>query len=245
MKIEAIHTHLIQVSESLFDVLDAYLPPLEEKSVVSITSKIVSLAEGRVRDKTIEKQQLIQKESDFYLKEKNRHGVLLTIKNNLLIPSAGIDESNANGTYILYPEDSFLSAANIWDFLRKRDGIKDLGVIITDSHTTPMRWGVTGIAIAWCGIRPLNDFIGAPDCYGHQLRFTKVNVVDALAVTAVFAMGEANEQTPLALLTELDRVTFLSSPPTKEEVASLQIPMEQDLYGPLLTNGTWIKGSGL
>lgn len=240
MKIQAVKTHLVQVSESLFEILDTYLPKLEEKSIVAVTSKIVSVSEGRVVDKTIAKEALIRQESDLYLKELNQHGVLLTIKNNILIPNAGIDESNGDGVYILYPKDIFLSASKIWEFLKKRDRLSHLGVIITDSHTSPMRWGVTGIGIGWCGFAPLNNYIGTPDCYGHHLKFTKVNVVDALAVAAVFAMGEGNEQTPLAYITELDQVTFLDAPPSKEEIVSLHIPMDQDLYGPLLTKGTWV-----
>jgi putative folate metabolism gamma-glutamate ligase len=241
MKIQPIRTHLIQIHEPLTEILNEYLPKLEEKSVVAITSKIVSVSEGRVLNKTIPKQELIRRESDLYLKELNEHGVLLTIKNHILIPNAGIDESNGDDVYILYPEDVFLSAANIWRFLKERDGLDHLGVIITDSHTSPMRWGVTGIGIGWCGFAPLNNYIGTPDCYGHHLKFTKVNVVDALSVAAVFTMGEGNEQTPMALLTDLDQVSFSDKPPTKNEIESLYIPMDQDLYGPLLTKGTWLK----
>ena len=240
MKIQPIKTHLIELHEPLLEILDAYLPRLEERSIVAVTSKIVSVSEGRVVGKTISKRELIEQEADLYLEELNQHGVLLTIKNNILIPNAGIDESNADGVYILYPEDIFLSASKIWEFLRKRDRLLEVGVIITDSHTSPMRWGVTGIGIGWCGFMPLNNYIGTPDCYGHHLRFTKVNVVDALAVSAVFTMGEGNEQTPLALLTELDSVAFVGQPPSKEEIESLHIPMDQDLYGPLLTQGTWV-----
>ena len=47
------------------------------------------------------------KEADEYLPRKFVPGgwCMQTIKNNLLIPSAGIDESNANHNYILWPKD--------------------------------------------------------------------------------------------------------------------------------------------
>ena len=45
--------------------------------------------------------------------------VMLTIKNNILIPTSGIDESNANGYYILWPEKPFESAKRIYNFIKK------------------------------------------------------------------------------------------------------------------------------
>lgn len=242
MKISAIKTHLIEVGESLFSLLDIYLPRLEEKSILAITSKIISLSEGQIVPETVEKEELIKQESDFYLNTVNPYNVLLTIKNGILIPSAGIDASNGKGVYILYPQDIFASARKIWEYLRSKHQVDELGVIITDSHTTPMRWGVTGIGIGWCGIEPLNNYIGEPDCHGRPLHFTKVNVIDALAVSAVFAMGEGSEQTPLALLTDVHKVTFLNHPPAQDEIESFKIPMDKDLYGPLLREGDWIEG---
>lgn len=241
MKIRAIKTHLIAPGESLFPLFDRYLPPLEEKTILVVTSKIVSLSEGKVVPKATDKKTLICSEADAYLDEPNPHGVFLTIKNGILIPNAGIDESNGNGVYILYPQDLFLSAQKIWEHMRACHHLRHFGVLITDSHTTPLRWGVTGIGLAWCGFAPLNNYIGAPDCFGRPLHFTKVNVVDALAATAVFAMGEGNEQTPLALLTETEKVTFLERGPTRNEIESFHIPMEEDIYGPLLQKGAWVR----
>ena len=240
MKIQAIRTHLVQANEQIFDILDAYLPKLEERNIVAVTSKIISICEGSLLEKKMTKHELVKQEADCYLDEENPHGVLLTIKNGILIPNAGIDESNAAGTYILYPKNIFLSAAQIWSHLRTRHHLNHLGVIITDSHTTPLRWGVTGIGIGWCGFHPLNNYIGTPECHGCHLKFTKVNVLDALAAAAVFTMGEGNEQTPLALLTELAKVDFADTPPTPEEIASLKIPIEQDIYGPLFSKGKWV-----
>lgn len=51
---------------------------------------------------------MIKQSADAYLcvqEKDNPYGIQLTIKNNILIPSAGIDESNGNDCYILYPED--------------------------------------------------------------------------------------------------------------------------------------------
>jgi len=51
-----------------------------------------------------------------------------------------IDESNSEtDQYILYPENPFVSAENLWQGLRKHWGVEKFGVILTDSHTTPLR----------------------------------------------------------------------------------------------------------
>lgn len=168
--------------------------------------------------------------------------VTLTVTRNLLVPSAGIDESNGNGYYILWPKDPQATAAAIRSYFAKKHRIADLGVLITDSRTTPMRWGTTGIALSYSGFAGLNDFIGKPDLFGRKMEMTMVNVADGLAAAAVLAMGETNEQTPVALITDAEFVHFDAGKPTATELETWQIPMNIDLYGPLLSRGPWQKG---
>ncbi len=245
MKVIPLKTHRILPNDSLFTIIDTYVPPMQEREFLVVTSKIISLCEGKVvaKDLGISKEQLVKESADAYLnmgKEPSRYGIELTIKNNILIPSAGIDESNGNGMYILYPENIQESAKKIWEHIRCRDKIKALGVIITDSHTTPMRRGVIGIGLGWCGFKPLYSYIGKPDCFDVPLRVTMINILDALAVAAVFCMGEGNEQTPFARVSNAPKIEFQDEPPTIEEVNALSIPMEEDLYAPLLKNGDWV-----
>lgn len=245
MLVRAFKTHTITPQDTIEGVIDTYMPTLKERDILVITSKIVSLCEGCVIAKNlgISKEELIRNSADAYLDieiEPASHGIQLTIKNNILIPSAGIDESNGNGMYILYPENIQSSATRIWDHIRRRDKLKHVGVLITDSHTTPMRRGVIGIGLGWCGFKSLYSYIGKPDCFDVPLRVTMVNILDGLAVSAVFCMGEGNEQTPLALITEAPRIEFQERAPTVEEVAELSIPMAEDLYAPLLKHGKWV-----
>ena len=246
MHIKTLKTHRITCEDSLFSLLDAYVPTLPEQSILVITSKVVSLCEGSVVDKSsvVSKEKLIQKSADAYLDYTQEfptpYSIQLTIKNNILIPSAGIDESNGNGVYILYPKDVQKSALNIWEYLRKRDNLQELGIIISDSHTTPMRRGVIGIGLGWCGFSPTYNYIGKPDCFGVLLRVTLANALDALSAASVFCMGEGNEQTPIAVIHDAPRIRFQSAPPTKEEIRHFCIPMEEDLYAPLLKNARWI-----
>jgi dihydrofolate synthase / folylpolyglutamate synthase len=240
MQIKTYKTCLVSVDNNIYELLDTYVPPLQEKEILVITSKIISILEGRVisQNEVPSKIELIKQEADAYL---NLPGeTTLTIKDKLLIPAAGIDESNGKGIYILYPKDVQKSAKEIWSYLRKRDQRKDIGVLITDSHTTPLRRGVIGVGLGWCGFEPLYNYIGKPDCYQDLLEVTQTNLVDALSASAVLCMGEGDEQTPLALIKDAPKVNFLDSPPTPEEIANFHLKMEQDLYGPLLKNAAWV-----
>lgn len=245
MKVISVKTHKITTEDKdIFSILDKYLPQLEENSVIAITSKIIAITEGRVvKAQSIDKEKLAEEESEFYLpKETNKYGFTLSIKNSMLIASAGIDESNGNGNYILWPENPWESAAAIRDHLREIRGIREIGVIITDSKTTPLRWGVTGIGIAYAGFNPLHSYIGEQDVFGRLLEVTKENILDGLAASAVLVMGEGNEQTPMAVITEVPFIEWQDHNPTKEEIDKLKISLEEDVYAAMLTAAPWKKG---
>jgi putative folate metabolism gamma-glutamate ligase len=244
MQISAVKTKRVEVGNSIDDILEA-LPALQENDIVCITSKIISICEGAVVDKSSvpDKIDLIYREADLVLPPPahNPYNIHLTIKNSLLIPTAGIDESNGGDIYILYPKDIQKSATETWNKLRGKHGLKNLGILITDSHTTPMRRGVTGLGIGWCGFEALYDYVGKPDCFGKPLRVTKINIQDALAASAVFVMGEGDEQTPIAIIKNAPKIVFQDRPPSAEEIAEITISLEDDLYAPILMNAPWIR----
>ena len=146
------------------------------------------------------------------------------------MPSAGIDESNSEtGEYILYPKDPFASAHNLWAALRETWKIKNLGVLITDSHTTPLRRGVTGICVSYAGFSAVRNMVGTEDLFGRPLRMTQMNFADGLAAAAVMLMGEGAESQPMALI-ENAAVQFCQ----RIDPSEIAIPLEEDLYYPLL-----------
>lgn len=238
MHIRTLRSPLVKAHDSLYTLLDTCIPPLQEQEILVITSKIISLTEGQVvtKDTTVSKQHLIQDQSDAYLP---LHSFSLTIKNHLLIPAAGIDESNAENCYILYPEDVQKSCQKIWEYLRKRDQIEEIGVLITDSRTSPLRCGVTGVSLAWCGFKSLYNYIGTPDCFGKPLEVTQTNVADSLASSAVFCMGEGNEQTPFAVISGALKVQFTKTPPSSDEFDTFYLDPSKDIYA-VLFQGNWI-----
>ena len=231
-------------SHDLFELLDSVLPPLTEGSVVAVAAKIVSLCEGRVVPiDAADKDDLIAQESQRYLpRTSSKYDVSFTVTHNMLIPTAGIDESNANDNYILWPKDIQGSANAIRRHLVQKHGLQNLGVIITDSTTKPFQWGTTGIAIAYSGFSPLKDYIGKEDVFGRKLIFQKSNIANGLAASAVTLMGEGSEQTPICVIKDLPFVEFRKDDPTPEELAELIIPLEDDLYEPFLTAVEWQKG---
>jgi putative folate metabolism gamma-glutamate ligase len=243
MQILTYKTPLVSLNDSLESHLKSALPPLQEGDIVVITSKIVSLCEGYVCPKEDEdhKQRLIEKEADAYLHTPHSpYGTQLTLKHHMLIPAAGIDESNAPGNYyILFPPDPMKEAETIWRFLKNHYGLKQVGVILTDSHTTPLRRGVLGIGLAWCGFQALVNKIGEKDLFGRSLKMTTINVLDALSATAVFSMGEGKEQTPLALMRHIKNIQYSDHPPDKDELNFYFLSFEDDLYGQLFKNSSW------
>lgn len=218
----------------------------KEKSIIVITSKIVSIGQGRCVkiEQFPDKDELVKKEADFYIGRDKVPGgyVMLTIKKNLLIPTAGIDESNAKGYFILWPDRPFKAAKDMYDFIKKTYHLKNFGVIISDSHTSPLRWGTIGVALSYYGFWPLTDYRHKKDIFGREMKITQANRADALAAAAVTVMGEGKEQTPIAVIEDIDFIKFKKFNPEKSD--PLKISINADIYAPLLKAIKWKKGRG-
>jgi F420-0:gamma-glutamyl ligase len=227
MTIIPIKTKIFRESENLLRFVTLYIKRIPERSVLVVTSKIVALSEGRtaVITSTRTKPPLIRKESEMALRTKY---VWLTVKDGMMMASAGIDESNANGKLILLPRDSFKTAHLLRNELRRHYRVQHLGVLITDSRTVPLRLGVTGVALGYAGFRGIRDYHGTPDIFGRKFKFSRTNVADSLATAAALVMGEGAERQPLAL-TEKAPVEFSEKVNRKE----LRIDIREDMYLPL------------
>jgi len=245
MKITSIKTKPITFSDkNLTEILDKYIDTVPEKSIVVITSKIVAICEGRIlKMSEANKQDLIEREAEFYLPpETNSYGMTLTIKNGLLIPTAGIDESNGDGYFILWPKDPQDSANKARAFIKNKFNLSEVGVLIVDSKTSPLRWGTTGCGIAFSGFLPLKNYIGKKDIFERELKITKANIVDALSAAATLVMGEGNEQTPISIIEDLPFVQFKNEDPTIQELSELKIDPGEDIYSVFFKEIDWQKG---
>lgn len=232
MYLEAVKTPIFKKGENLLAFLKKSLPlKLSEKSIVVITSKIVALSQRRVvKPSQTDWDKLIKKESDWAIPTKYCY---LTLKEGVIAPNAGIDKSNAAGQWILWPKDSWRVTATLWRQLRRHYRLKNLGVLITDSRTLPLRKGIVGVALAYAGFKGLRSYVGKQDIFGYVLKFSRTDVADSLATAAVLLMGEAAEQTPLAVITEAP-VIFSRKVSEKE----LRINPADDIYRPLFASLT-------
>jgi len=162
----------------------------------------VSYSEGllRVIKNDKEFRQIIKEESDIVLSDED---MMITLKNKILIPNAGIDNSNTpEDQVILWPKDPFLSARNIWNELKKEYKIENLGIIISDSHCNPLRRGTSGIAIGWAGLEGVEDVRGNKDLFDRSMKYTTIAIADNLASGANILMGETNASIPFVLVNE-------------------------------------------
>lgn len=220
--------------DDIYPVFDKYLPKLRERDVLFITSKVLAIHQGRCLPMAgTDKDRLVKKEADRYIPEPVvalKKKFYLTIKDNVLIPQAGIDESNGDGYYILWPKNTNRLLKEIWQYLRRKHHIKNLGIVTTDSHTTPLHLGTMGIGVGFYGLEPLRDYRGKKDIFGRKLKFTQTNIIDALAGTAVLLMGEGNETRPLVIVRGASDLRFTGKPTMKK----LAMPLQQDIYYPLL-----------
>jgi len=246
MKITSIKTPIVQVNDDLLAVIANNIDQLPEKSVLVVTSKIISYAQNRLAPiKTggqKEKHELVKKEADSYLPSSySQYDIMLALKDGHLTANAGIDESNANGQYVLWPENLQQEVNKIWQFARRHYQVKELGVIVTDSRTWPLRWGVVGTCLVHCGFKQLADYRGEKDLFGREIHFVQLNIAEAMASAAVLEMGEVAEQTPLALIEDIKHIEFQDHEPTNLELADLKIALEDDMYGPFLQAVPWVK----
>lgn len=245
MNVTPIKTHKITTKDTdLLKIHDTYIKKLHERSIVVIASKIVAITQGRVVDpKTVNRDELIIKEADLYLpKEKHRHNLFITIKDNYLTYSSGIDESNSDGDLVLWPKNVQKTTNEVREHLKKRFKLKHIGVIVTDMAAIPLKWGVIGGALSYSGFEPLKDLRGKPDVFGRKFEYTKVGILNGLATAAAVVMGEGNEQTPIGIISDIPFVKFVNRNPTNSELNSLKIEPSEDLYGPLLSAVSWKKG---
>lgn len=243
MKVTAIKTSPIGPRQTTIEeVVDNYIPEVIDSSIIVVTSKIVSLCEGAVVPSSeITLSELAYTEADYYLSPKNnRYNLPLTIKANMFVSEAGIDQSNGDGNYVLWPRNPQRSANHLKQHLSKRHGVR-VGVIISDSHIVALRRGSVGVGLAHSGFGALTDYVGEPDIFGRKLQYSASSIIDGLAAAAVVVMGEGAEQTPLAMIEDVDFVSFQDRDPTAQELNMLRIDPEEDFFAQFYEDFDWDK----
>lgn len=218
---------LLPPQDDLLAVFTESLPPLLEQDVVLISSKVVAIHQGStvLISAGVDKSALISGAADLIV-PRPYWSSPLTVAHHTFLGAAGIDESNGNGYYILLPKDLFASAEILRTWLCQHFGVKELGVVITDSRSMPFRFGATGVALAWAGLEPIEDCRGRKDLFGREIKYERSNLVDGLAAGANVLMGEVDECTPIVLARGIPRVRYTEEN-TKEQ---LFVPFKDDTF---------------
>lgn len=225
MQVKPIKTKIFKEGENLDLFLCANIKKLKENSVVVVSSKIASLSQKRTRYATNEElHTLIEKEADFFVKPNKRY---FTIHNGMLTTVSGIDKSNGNGKVILLPQKPFEVAKSLRNTLMKKFNVKNIGVLLVDSRSIPMRRGIVAQALGYAGFKGLGDSRGKKDLFGRKIKYARPNVADSLGGVANLVMGEAGESQPLVII-ENAPICFVEKINKKELLVTLQ----EDKFSP-------------
>ncbi|MBI2482280.1 MAG: coenzyme F420-0:L-glutamate ligase [Candidatus Vogelbacteria bacterium] len=229
MHIIGVKTQLFKPLDNLLEFIDCEITRLKSGDIVIITSKIVALAQGRVGS-LADKQMLIEQEAEQTI---DTPWATLTLTADGWCLNAGVDESNADNQLILLPHEPFEVAREIQQHLMAKFSLSELGVVITDTKSLPLRAGTMSRALSYSGFKPLKSYIGKTDLFGRVTRLTESNVADALAASAGLVMGEGNEQTPLAIIS--DAPVEFTDHTTNIKNTSLSLSPENDIFAKVFT----------
>lgn len=224
MEIIPVKTRLFREGEPLVPFVREFIPRLEPGDLLVVTSKIVALSQGRVLKNGFDKKQIIASESDEVIETP---WCDLARRGRDWRANAGVDESNADGTLILLPSQPKETAVALRQEIAEAYGIPEIAIIMTDTRIVPLRQGTMGMALAFAGFDPIQDYVGKPDLFGRPLKMTKANIAHALAAAAVFVMGEGAESIPLAIIRDSGIHINAES---AGDAGDLTIAPEEDVY---------------
>ncbi|MGV8877193.1 MAG: coenzyme F420-0:L-glutamate ligase [Rhodoglobus sp.] len=166
---------------------------LADGDILTVTSKIVSKAEGR-QVEAVDREQAITAETVRVVASRSHaSGVTRIVENRLglVMAAAGVDSSNTpDGVVLLLPVNPDASARELCAGLRDRFGVR-VGLIITDTVGRPWRRGQADIAIGAAAIRVLDDLRGSVDASGRPLKVSVTAVADEVAAATDLVKGKA------------------------------------------------------
>ena len=195
---------------------------LRDDDVVVVSHKVVSKAEGRLRDlgtvtpgerasalaaelgKDARLVELILAEARSVIRAER--GVLIVeTHGGWICANAGVDASNMPGddAVALLPEDADASAARIRGEIAAGCGSSP-AVVVADSFSRAWRVGQVDVAIGCAGLAPFDDWRGRRDATGRELTATVVAVADEVAAAADLAR-EKDAGAPAVIVRGLGR----------------------------------------
>jgi coenzyme F420-0:L-glutamate ligase/coenzyme F420-1:gamma-L-glutamate ligase len=208
----------IGLGDSLVDAITATLTAtgeqLQDRDVVVIASKVVSIAEKRYVDlatitpspaalelaeqtgKPAALVQLILNESSDYFLPTPRGPIIARHQLGYQLTPAGIDRDGTTGAWLL-PADPDASARTRRDHLRSATGA-DIAVVIADSDGRADRAGATVISIGAAGIAPLRVTEHTEPT--GKVKKQDETFTDLAAAAAGIVLGQRGRGVPVVIL---------------------------------------------
>jgi coenzyme F420-0:L-glutamate ligase/coenzyme F420-1:gamma-L-glutamate ligase len=215
--------------------------PLANGDVIVVAQKVVSKAEGRIRNlsdvtpsersialahKLEADPRMIQVVLDETRRVVREDRVLIVeTHQGFVCANAGVDRSNVDGEddVCLLPVDCDVSARSLHDRIHSLAGVR-VGVIVSDTFGRAWRMGLVNVALGVAGIPAMLDYRGRPDDFGMPLQATVVAIADELAAAAELLMGKTR-RVPAVVVHGLEVLEAV--PGTGQELVR---PSELDLF---------------
>ena len=234
----------VRPGDDLAGLIARAAPDLRDGDVLAVAHKVVSKAEGRVRDlvtvaasararqlaaehhKDPRAMQAVLDETAELVRAE-RGVVIARTHHGLVCANAGVDASNAGAPdrVVLLPLDPDASARAVRAGLRERLGVV-AAVVVTDSFGRAWRHGQCDVAIGCAGLSPLEDWRGGTDAEGRELHATWIALADEVAAAADLGRAKDARQ-PVVLLRGLaHQVTEDDGP----GAIALRRPLAEDLF---------------
>lgn len=210
------------VSEILIKSIESNKIKLEDKDIICVASKIISISENRIVSlnnykvsKDAQKIHKIIPRKDERIIEaiiQNTPGGLDRIvyskshigawsREGLFLTSGGIDRYDKE-RIVLLPSNPDESAKKIGQDLFKKYK-KNIAVLITDSDGRVDKMGATQVAIGLYGINPLRNRM-VYDKYLKCNKNTSETICDMLAAAAGLLMGQRGQNKPVVIIRGFD-----------------------------------------
>lgn len=215
--------------------------PIERRDVVVVAQKVVSKAEGRIVNlldvkssafaETIAQEtkrdprhvEVILQEASRIVRMKDSHLIVET-KHGYVCANAGVDRSNVLGEHhvCLLPKNPDGSAEKIRRRIEELTRVS-VAVVVSDTFGRAWRLGHVDFAIGVAGMKPVKDYRGKGDMFGHRLRVTVMAIADELAAAAELVMNKS-DGVPVAI------VKGYQYPHGKGSARELVRPIPEDLF---------------
>jgi coenzyme F420-0:L-glutamate ligase/coenzyme F420-1:gamma-L-glutamate ligase len=210
----------IRPGDDLAALIVAAAAPLDSGDVVVIAQKVVSKAEGRLRNladvapsaRALELARSLEADArmiQVILDESTRvvradRVLIVETHQGFVCANAGVDRSNVAGDdeVCLLPVDCDASARALQERIVSLTGAH-VGVVVSDTFGRPWRMGLVNVALGVAGLPALIDYRGRPDDFGMPLQATVVAVADEIAAAAEMLMGKTR-RVPVVIVRGLD-----------------------------------------